>query len=715
MKKNDFPTNPVAFAQYVWENIEVGDTLVDRLRNFWKVTSYETYNSRKIRINICCIDSESCTGCNNGDYKKLTRYDLACKYFLYIDNTVVEIPKIENWDVKTFVQNYNALYNILETMIPITTEEKSDVYALFSLTQEVDKKCEDENKKISAIKSLDELKSKLEKCDLDRDKIREKCENCLPKEDKKMTENEKNYFPKNKGKTGVDTRLKSAFYSQEDLDEAIKKIDDFLETHTNTAKNKCKESVKKFTGFSDEDLDEICTRVVDTFYSASDFSKKTFDEFKSWMKEKYKDYTKEVKEELKTETVKVNNNQSVVTVDNNDTDTGTHKVGSVDIEKPKPVFKLGDVVYTKGESVGYISRIGYTDRYCYYYWTPIIVSSNDKTLKHFMVDEERGLTYPYETHYKRIGNYLMSDLNCVKEMARIDSVYKLNEDNLKKFPYLDKYVNDFKNEKNEKNEGDTEDRTDFINRPFHIGDIVIDKNGNVGYISEICSRDNTWFYYYVPVVIEPNHIAFKVQKPLDSTLENYIQIGAWDLTYSGARKNLSGFKEFKNLSLTYNKELPEELLKEFLNKNKESLSKKKTNEKDSNTSTTDNTTPPLSRKTNRADSLPKYLSKFHLTDSTYSYEVNTKLTTDIVRKLNEVIEALNAITLYHLNEAQEEHRRELEERQNELKSTLPSSEKVNDYSSVYKTVRKNADISWPSWKKELFNNSCAISTHAKKL
>lgn len=34
MKKNDFPTNPVAFAQYVWENIEVGDTLVDRLRNF---------------------------------------------------------------------------------------------------------------------------------------------------------------------------------------------------------------------------------------------------------------------------------------------------------------------------------------------------------------------------------------------------------------------------------------------------------------------------------------------------------------------------------------------------------------------------------------------------------------------------------------------------------------------------------------------------------
>lgn len=362
------------------------------------------------------------------------------------------------------------------------------------------------NKKISTIKTLDELKHKFEKCDYDGDKIREKCVNCLPKEDKKMTENEKNYFLKNKGKTGVDTQLKSAFYSQEELDEAIKKIDDFLETHTNTAKNKCKDSVKKFTGFSDEDLNEICTRVVDSFYSASDFSKKTFDEFKGWMKEKYKDYTKEVKEEpkTKTETVKVNN-KSVVTVDNNDTDT----------EKPKPVFKLGDVVYTKEESVGYISRIGYTDRYCYYYWTPIIVSSKDKTLK----DEEIGLTYPYETHYKRIGNYLMSDLNCVKEMARIDSVYKLSEDNLKQFPYLDKYLTD-----------------------------LTDKE---------------------------------------------------------------------------------------------------------NSTTTDSLTPPPSRKTGSADSLPKYLSKFHLTDSTYSYEVNTKLTTDIVRKLNEVIEAINDITLYHLNEAQE--------------------------------------------------------------
>lgn len=667
MEKNDLLTNPIDFAQYVWERIEDGDTLIDRFCNIWEVSSYVVFDGRRIKINLRCIHNESCTGCNNGDYKKLTRYDLARKYYFYINNIAVKIPDVEDWNAGTFVQNYNLLWNIIDTMSSPTThptkEEKEDMYALFLLTQEADKIYEEKNEKISTIRTLNELKNKFEKRDYyDGDKIREKCVNCLPKEDTKMTEIEKNYLLKNKEKTGVDTQLKSAFYSQEELDEAIRKIGDFLETHTNTAKNKCKESVKKFAGFSDEDLDEICTRVVDTFYSASDFSKKTFDEFKSWMKEKYNNCTKEVKEEPKTENVKVNNNQSVVTVNNNDTDTGTHKVSSTDTEQPKPVFKLGDVVYTKGESVGYISRIGYTDRYCYYYWTPIIVSSNDKTLKHFMVDEERGLTYPYETHYKRIGNYLMSDLNCVKEMARIDSVYKLSEDNLKQFPYLDKYVNNFKDNEDEENEGDTEDTTDFINRPFHIGDIVIDKNGNVGYISEICSRDNTWFYYYVPVVIEPNHIAFKIQKPLDVTLENYIQIGAWDLTYSGARKNLSRFKEFKDLSLTYNKELPKELLKEFLDRNKESLSKKKTDEKDNNTSTTDNTTPPLSRKTNRADSLPKYLSKFHLTDSIYSYEVNTKLTTDIVRKLNEVIEALNAITLYHLNEAQEEHRRELEER-----------------------------------------------------
>lgn len=535
MKKNDFPTNPVAFAQYVWENIEEGDTLIDKFYNIWEVSSYVVFDGRRITINIRCIHSEDCNedwagGHYYNTYEKLTRYDLASKYYLYVDNNAVEVPAIKDWNVITFIQNYNMLWSIFEIMNSPTTfptkEEKEDIYKLFVLTQEEDKKYEGKIGKLSTLRTLDELKHKFEKCDYDGDKIREKCVNCLPKEDKKMTENEKNYFPKNKGKTGVDTQLKSAFYSQEDLDAALEKIGDFLETHTNTAKNKCKESVKKIAGFSDEDLDEICTRVVDTFYSASDFSKKTFDEFKSWMKEKYKDYTKEVKEEpkTKTENVKVNNNQSIVTVNNNDTDTGTHKVSSTDTEQPKPVFKLGDVVYTKGESVGYISRIGYTDRYCYYYWTPIIVSSNDKTLN----DEEIGLTYPYETHYKRIGNYLMSDLNCVKEMARIDSVYKLSEDNLKKFPYLDKYLTDLKDKEN--------------------------------------------------------------------------------------------------------------------------------------STTTDNINSPLSTKTGNADSLPKYISKLHLTDSAYSYEVNTKLTTDIVSKLNEVIEAFDDIILYHLNEAQEERKRQREER-----------------------------------------------------
>lgn len=524
MKKNDFPTNPVAFAQYVWENIEDGDTLIDRFYNVWEVSSYVVFNGRRIKINLRC---------NNGDCKKLTRYDLASKYYFYINNIAVEIPDVEDWDAGTFVQNYNLLWNIIDTMAPITKEETTDMYALFLLTQEADKIYEEKDKKISTIRTLNELNNKFKKRDYyDGDKIREKCVNCLPKEDTKMTENEKNYFLKNKGKTGVDTQLKSAFYSQEELDEAIRKIDDFLETHTNTAKNKCKDSVKKFTGFSDEDLDEICTRVVDTFYSASDFSKKAFCDFRNWWRENHKDDEVKVKEskkepENKTETLKVNNN-SVITVDNNDTDTGTHKVGSTDTKQPKPVFKLGDVVYTKGESVGYISRIGYTDRYCYYYWTPIIVSSKDKTLKHFMVNEEIGLTYPYETHYKRIGNYLMSDLNCVKEMARIDSVYKLNEDNFKKFPFLDKYLTD-----------------------------LTDKE---------------------------------------------------------------------------------------------------------NSTTTDSINPPLNTKTGNADSLPKYLSKFHLTGSAY-YETNTKLTMDIVRKLNEVIETLDNVILYHLNEAQEEkRRRELEER-----------------------------------------------------
>lgn len=599
MKKNDFPTNPVAFAQYVWENIEVGDTLIDRFYNVWEVSSYVVFNGRRIKINLRC---------NNGDCKKLTRYDLASKYYFYINNIAVEIPDVEDWDAGTFVQNYNLLWNIIDTMTPITKEETTDMYALFLLTQEADKIYEEKNEKISTIRTLNELKNKFEKRDYyDGDKIREKCVNCLPKEDTKMTEIEKNYFLKNKGKTGADNQLKCGFYSQEDLDAAIEKIGDFLETHTNTAKNKCKESVKKIAGFSDEDLDEICTRVVDTFYSASDFSKKTFDEFKSWMKEKYKDYTKEVKEEPKTETetetVKVNNNQSVVTVDNNDTNTEMNKVGSID--------------------------------------------------------------------------------------NSID-----NEDNLKLFPNLDKY---FKNNTDTKN--DDNEEVDFINRPFHIGDIVVLKNGYTGYISLI-SHTETFTYYYIPVYPirnSTNNTKFKsvfgLETKLDPTLEDCIRVGDWNLSSDAVRTKLRKYEEFKNLTPHYT-----------------------TDEKDNNTSTTDNTTPPLSRKTNRADSLPKYLSKFHLTDSTYSYEVNTKLTTDIVRKLNEVIEALNAITLYHLNEAQEEkHRKQLEERQNKLKGTLPSSEKVSSYSSVYNTTRKNADISWPSWKKELFNNSCAISTHAKKL
>lgn len=559
MKKNDFPTNPIAFAQYVWENIEIKDILVDRFHNFWKVTSYKICNGRKIRIEIRCI-SDSDTDYKNGGCKKLTRYDLASKYYFYINNIAVRIPDVEDWNAGTFVQNYNLLWNIIDTMTPITKEETTDMYALFLLTQEADKIYEEKNEKISTIRDLNELKNKFEKRDYyDGDKIREKCVNCLPKEDTKMTEIEKNYFLKNKEKTGADNQLKSTFYSQEDLDAALEKIGGFLETHTNTAKNKCKESVKKFAGFSDEDLDEICTRVVDTLYNsvdrASDFSKKTFYDFRNWWRENHKDdevKVKESKEEPKpkTETVKVNNNQSVITVDNNDTDTGTHKVDNID----------------------------------------------------------------------------------------------------KLFPNLNKYFNNNTNTKDDDKEVDDKEVDDFINRPFHIGDIVVDKNGNVGYISEICSRDNTWFYYYVPVVIEPNHITFKIQKPLDVTLENYIQIGAWDLTYSGARKNLSGFKEFKNLSLTYNKELPKELLKEFLDRNKESLSKKKTDEKDSNTSTTDSINPPLNTKTDNANSLPKYISKLHLTDSAY-FEKNTKLTMDIVHKLNEVIEALNTITLYHLNEA----------------------------------------------------------------
>ena len=537
MKKTDFPTNPIAFAQYVWENIEVGDTLVDRLRNVWKVTSFVSDGNRRVRINISCTDNEDFTGCYNGDKKKLTLFDLASKQYIYIDNTVVPIPAVEDWNVKTFVQNYNTLWSILDVLKIPTKEECADIFSIFYLTQEAERDLEEKNKKLSTCRTLKDLKSKFSEYDLDGDKIREKCVNCLPKEDTKMTENEKNYFPKNKGKTGTDTQLKSAFYSQEELDEAIKKIGDFLETQSKSAKNTCKESVKKITGLSDEDLDRICTRVVDTFCDgvdkATDFSKKTLYDLKNWWRENHKDDEVKVKDsEPETKTVNVNNNQSVVTVDNNDTDIGTHKVSSTDTEQPKPVFKLGDVVCNNNNSVGYISRIGYASKYCYYCWTPIIVSYKDKTYGYLEVDKELSLIYPYENYYKRIGNYLMSDLNCVKEIARIDSVYKLNEDNLKQFPYLDKYVND-----------------------------------------------------------------------------------------------------------------------KYVNDCK--------NEKDSNTPTTDTSTSSSNRKVASADSLPYYLAKLFLTDSAYSWEVNTKLTTETACKLNDVIEALDDV-IWYLKET--ERKRQQEER-----------------------------------------------------
>ena len=126
----------------------------------------------------------------------------------------------------------------------------------------------------------------------------------------------------------------------------------------------------------------------------------------------------------------------------------------------------------------------------------------------------------------------MSDLNCVKEIARIDSVYKLNEDNLKQFPYLDKYVND-----------------------------------------------------------------------------------------------------------------------KYVNDCK--------NEKDSNTPTTDTSTSSSNRKVASADSLPYYLAKLFLTDSAYSWEVNTKLTTETACKLNDVIEALDDV-IWYLQET--DRKRQQEER-----------------------------------------------------
>ena len=501
MKKNDFPTNPVAFAQYVWENVEDGDKLMDRLQNIWEVSSYTIFDGRKIEINLCCVDSsEWAGGYYNGKRKKLTRYDLARKYYLYIDDKKVEIPTVKDWNTITFVQNYNTIWSILDTMnSPLTSftkEEKEDIYNLFLLTQEADEKYQGKIEQLSTLRTLDGLKNKIEK----------ETKECLSKEDTEMntktSENEKNYFPKNKGKTNVDTHLKSAFYSDE----------------------------------------EFCTRLVDTFFNASDFSKKTLGELKNFLKEKHNDYKndyenyikekskKEPKPETQSETkiINVNDSKPTITIDNNDTATGTYKVSNTDTEQPKPVFKLGDVVNTNDNSVGYISRIGYTDKYCYYYWTPLVVSFKDRNNPcPLEVGKELGLTYPYETHYKRIGNYLMSDLNCVKEMARIDSVYKLSEDNLKKFPYLDKYVND-------------------------------------------CN-----------------------------------------------------------------------------------------DKKDSNTSTPNDTASSSNRKTIGSDSLPNYLGRLNLTDSAYSFEVNTKLTTTTACKLNEVIEAFNDV-IWYIQET--ERKRHLEER-----------------------------------------------------
>ena len=174
MKKNDFPTNPVAFAQYVWENIEEGDTLIDKFYNIWEVSSYVVFDGRRITINIRCIHSEDCNddwagGHYYNTYEKLTRYDLASKYYLYIDNNAVEISAIKDWDVITFIQNYNVLWSIFETMNSPTTfptkEEKEDIYKLFLLTQEEDKKYEEKIGKLSTLRTLDELKNKFERRD----------------------------------------------------------------------------------------------------------------------------------------------------------------------------------------------------------------------------------------------------------------------------------------------------------------------------------------------------------------------------------------------------------------------------------------------------------------------------------------------------------------------------------------------------------------------
>lgn len=501
MKKTDFPTNPIAFAQYVWENIEVGDTLVDRLRNVWKVTSFVSDGNRRVRINISCTDNEDFTGCYNGDKKKLTLFDLASKQYIYIDNTVVPIPAVEDWNVKTFVQNYNTLWSILDVLKIPTKEECADIFSIFYLTQEAERDLEEKNKKLSTCRTLKDLKSKFSEYDLDGDKIREKCVNCLPKEDTKMTENEKNYFPKNKGKTGTDTQLKSAFYS----------------------------------------IDEQCPQLMDTLLSALGGTICACEKVKNFMKSCY--------DENKTTENKTASSKNKVTY-------------------LKSSLNLNDKV--KGDET-----------------TPPI-QPNQKS----------------EEIYK-------------------ENIYKEKFDD---FPFLDKYVNN-KDEANKNNNNDV----DFINRPFHIGDIVVLVNGETGYISKISHRNNTYYYYYIPIVIVPASVSTKtkvvggLETKLNPTLEFYLRVSNWDLTSSLMRASLRKFEEFKDLTPNY------------VHVN---------DKKDSNTSTTDASTPSSSRENLTISSLPNYINKLKFTDSSYNYEVNTKLTTDTAEKLNEIIESLNDIIRY---------------------------------------------------------------------
>lgn len=514
MKKNDFPTNPVAFAQYVWENIEDGDTLMDKLQNIWEVSSYTIFDGRKIEINLCCVDSSKWAGgYYNGKHEKLTRYDLASKYYLYIDDEQVKIPAVEDWTVSTFVQNYNTIWSILDTMHSPTTsptkEEKEDIHKLLLLTQEADKKYEGKIEQLSTLRTLDGLKNKIEK----------ETEKCLPKEDKQMAENEKNYFPKNKGKTGADTQLKSAFYSNE----------------------------------------EFCTRLVDTLLSTLGGTICACEKIKKFMESCY--------EENKTSENKIPEN--------------------------KTASSKNKTTYLKSSP-----------------------NLNDKTK----------------------GNEITPPTLSNQKMEKIykENIYKEKFDN---FPYLDKYVNN-KDEVNTISDNDV----DFVNRPFHIGDIVVLVNGEIGYISKISHRNNIYYYYYTPIVIIPASDSAKttrtkvvrgLETKLNPTLEFYLRIGDWDLTSDLMRASLHKYKEFKDLALNY------------VHVN---------DEKDSNTSTPNDTAPndtapsdtaPSSSRENLIiSSLPNYLRKLNLIDSTYNYEVNTKLTTDTAEKLNDVIEALNDVIRY---------------------------------------------------------------------